>query len=81
MHDFFDVIGLPENAPLGEIRRSVRRPRRHHPDFRLTPPDPAPRSIDEWVPDGRVAREVAVDFVDVGTLLDRIEARFFGRDR
>ena len=74
MHDFFDVIGLPSNAPIGEIRRCARRTRRLHPDFRVgvtaVPAHAAPETV--------VPRDVAVDFVDVATLFDRIESAFFG---
>jgi len=81
VHDFFDVIGLPQNAPLGEVRRCARRPRRHHPDFRLTPDEAPPPPADHPSLASRVPRDVAVDFIDVGSLLDRIESHFFGRRR
>jgi hypothetical protein len=83
VHDFFDILGLPDSAPPSEVRRvcAARRVRRPHPDFHgggtshaagtlLTAPDLA-------VP----AREVAIDFVDMGGLLDRIQSSFFGRER
>ena len=75
--DFFDVLGLPSNAPVGEIRRvCARRVRRSHPDFR-TPFTAAPSTPDEVRSDISVPRDVAVDFVDVTALLDRIELSFF----
>lgn len=80
MHDFFDVLGLPSNAPVGEIRRvCARRVRRSHPDFRATPPVPPAQSDDRRLDrlDVSVPRDVAVDFVDVTSLLDRIELSFF----
>jgi hypothetical protein len=76
VHDFFDVIGLSSDAPVSEVRRA-RRARRLHPDFRTT--------VDLGTVSPGVAhdaeraalRDVAVDFVDVAALIDRIEADFF----
>ena len=77
MHDFFDVLGLPSNAPVGEIRRvCARRVRRSHPDFR-TPRLTTTVQIEDRCSDVTVPRDVAVDFVDVTSLLDRIELSFF----
>ena len=77
MNDFFDVLGLPSNAPVGEIRRvCARRVRRSHPDFRATRPTSTVLTEDRCA-DVSVPRDVAVDFVDVNSLLDRIELSFF----
>ena len=77
MHDFFDVLGLPSNAPVGEIRRvCARRVRRSHPDFR-TPRATTTVQTENGCSDVTVPRDVAVDFVDVTSLLDRIELSFF----
>jgi hypothetical protein len=76
VHDFFDVIGLPSDASVGEVRRCARRARRLHPDFR-TGSDPRP--FDPG-PDAVVPRDAAVEFIDAGTLFDRIESAFLGRE-
>jgi hypothetical protein len=77
VHDFFDVLGLPSNAPVGEIRRvCARRVRRSHPDFRTPEPSVGLQTQDRCA-DAAVPRDVAVDFVDVTSLLDRIELSFF----
>jgi len=77
VHDFFDVLGLPSNAPVGEIRRvCARRVRRSHPDFRAPRPTATVQTEDPCS-DVTVPRDVAVDFVDVTSLLDRIELSFF----
>ena len=84
MHDFFEILGLPDSAPPSEVRRvcAARRIRRPHPDFhngggssltRLT----TPADADFRSP----VSDVAIDFVDVSALLDRIQSSFFGRDR
>ena len=79
MHDFFDVLGLPSNAPVGEVRRvCARRLRRSHPDFRPETGDGRPAVLASPAEmDSLLPRDLAVDFVDVTTLLDRIEAAFF----
>ena len=76
MHDFFDIFGLPSSAPPMEVRRvCARRVRRSHPDFHVGGSDPAflDRTADGSLP----VREVAVDFVEMSVLLDRVQAAFF----
>ena len=82
MHDFFDVLGLPDNAPVSEIRRAcARRVRRAHPDFGATGSSSCGSfsALRRESPPG--SSDVAIDFVDVGALLDRIQIHFFKRDR
>jgi hypothetical protein len=77
VHDFFNVLGLPSDAPVSEIRRAyARRGRRSHPDFR----EPAAsRGSGVRTSDLRSsAVDAAIDFVDVTGLLDRIQKSFFG---
>jgi hypothetical protein len=80
VHDFFDVLGLPSNAPVSEIRRvCARRLRRSHPDFRV---DCHRSAIDRAGHDRApvheaVPRDIAVDFVDMTSLVERIETSFF----
>lgn len=75
MHDFFDILGLPSSAPPMEVRRvCARRVRRSHPDFHLGGGTPAsPDVTPEATPS---SLEVAVDFVEIGALLDRVQAAF-----
>jgi hypothetical protein len=81
VHDLFDVLGLPRNAPLGEIRRvCARRSRRSHPDFRSRTPEGAAPASRQPAADPAIPRDVAVDFVDVTSLLDRIELAFFSQN-
>ena len=76
MHDLFDVLGLPSNAPIGEIRRvCAQRVRRLHPDFRLTAQIPG--GGEGQPPPHALPHDIAVDFVDVASLVDRIETSFF----
>jgi curved DNA-binding protein CbpA len=70
MHDLFEILGLPTNAPARDVRRACRRrPRRVHPDFH----DSAPVGLEERAPDD----DLAIDFVDASTFNDRIQAAFF----
>lgn len=70
MHDFFEILGLPTNAPARDVRRAcARRPRRVHPDFH----DTVPVCLEERAPDD----DLAIDFVDAATFSDRIQAAFF----
>jgi hypothetical protein len=73
VHDLFHVLGLSENAPVSEVRQAcARRIARTHPDFR-----PASLSASEAGP-GSLARDAAVNFIDVSGLVPRMQARFFG---
>ena len=74
MHDLFDVLGLPSNASIGEIRRvCAERVRRSHPDFRAF----AAHHEDGHLREARLPNDVAVEFIDVASLIDRIERSFF----
>jgi hypothetical protein len=77
VHDYFDIIGVPTNAAASEVRRaSARRVRRAHPDFSgvVEPaPPPAPWRCHE-------ADDIAVDFLDIGCFVDRMQAAFFADD-
>jgi hypothetical protein len=71
MHDYFQILGVPEFAPAEEIRRALRRrPGHPHPDF----------ACDVVITDRRPLHrldEVAVDFVEMGAVIDRMRAAFF----
>ena len=82
MHDFFDILGVPDSAPPSEVRRvcAARRVRRPHPDFHGG--SGPSRHLDLATAHLAVpAREAAIDFVDMGGLLDRMQAAFFRGDR
>jgi len=72
VHDFFEILGVSDDAPASEIRRAcARRERRSHPDFRqgepgARPAPPAPRT------------DAAIDFVDMAAIVERMQGAFFG---
>ncbi len=71
MHDFFDILGLPHTVPAVEVRRiCARRIRRWHPDFR-----PGGSLPVQSFPAAQ--RDAAVDFAEMSTFVDRIQAAFF----
>ena len=74
MHDYFQILGVPETAPADEIRRAHRRrPGRSHPDFcqDSTPiVRPVPASA-------HGLDDVAIDFVEMTAVVDRMRAAFF----
>jgi hypothetical protein len=77
VHDLFDVLGLSNDAPIGEIRRvCAQRARRIHPDFRLRGSHPPVHDVRDTASDS-LPRDIAVDFVDVSGLTSRIETSFF----
>ena len=78
MHDFFDILGLPTDAAPSEVRRAcARRSRRTHPDFvepgALTARGASPGTASR----DPVSGDVAIDFIDVRSLVDRMETAFF----
>jgi hypothetical protein len=75
VHDLFDILGLPSSAPPLEVRRvCARRVRRSHPDFQVAGVPPPPEGASDPAPP---VRDVAVDFLEVHALLDRVQAAFF----
>ena len=78
MHDFFDIVGLSRSAPPVEVRRAFARLiRRTHPDFRH-PGGAADPGVERLTIAGSpVRRDVAVDFVEMAMVLDRIQSAFF----
>ena len=79
MHDFFDIVGLSRSAPPIEVRRVCARVvRRAHPDFRH---ERGAVGSDVQPPTVAVRRDVAVDFVDMSAVIDRIQASFFCRSQ
>jgi hypothetical protein len=78
VHDYFDIIGIPDDASAREIRRAcARRTGAGHPDFRPGGGDAATvasPATDLVVPE---AADVAIDFVDMTTIVARMQAAFF----
>jgi curved DNA-binding protein CbpA len=77
VHDYLQILGLPRHASYREVRRvAARRVRRLHPDF-----DPggsaALASADRAVAGARRSFDTAIDFVEVTSFVDGIQAAFF----
>ena len=73
MHDYFHILGVSDAAPAHELRRALRRgPLRSHPDFQdgVFVPVPAPLT-------DRALADVAIDFVDMRPVVERMQAAFF----
>ncbi len=74
MHDYFHILGVSDGAPADEIRRASRRHvTRTHPDFR--------DGVSLGASPGRDLDDVAIDFVDMAAIVDRMQSAFFGSDR
>jgi hypothetical protein len=74
VHDFLDILGVPTDAAASEVRRAcARRVRRIHPDFS----DATSARDAESLPGDARQADIAVDFADMSTFVDRIEAAFF----
>ena len=82
MRDFFDILGVSTDAPAQEIRRAcARRAWKGHPDFDgVRDPSPSPDASD---PAKQIAEltDVAIDFVDMSAIADRMQAAFFSTAR
>jgi hypothetical protein len=71
VHDFFQILGVSDAAPAHELRRALRRrPARSHPDFHHGAAAPL-------APDDRALDDVAIDFIDMHPIVDRMQAAFF----
>jgi len=84
VHDFFDIVGLSRSALPVDVRRACARlTRRTHPDFGQHGRGAGAGTNDRWLPVAPVRLEVAVDFVDMASVLDRMQVAFFrdGRPR
>jgi DnaJ domain len=74
MHDYFDILGVSPDACAREIQRACRRrASATHPDFRDDAPGGRPGDA---APVELV--DVAVDFVEMAPIVDRMQASFFG---
>jgi hypothetical protein len=79
VHDFFDIVGLSRSAPPVEVRRACARLiRRTHPDFRCPGDEVGLPAVGRLpVAESPVRRDVAVDFVEMATVVDRMQWAFF----
>ena len=79
MHDYFDIIGIPDDASAREIRRAcARRIGTGHPDFRHDRRAAGLAAGESAVPAGVPAVcDVAIDFVDMSPIVARMQAAFF----
>jgi hypothetical protein len=79
VHDYFDILGIPPGACAQEIRRAHhRRAGVSHPDVHdgETRPSPAqPSASTGGTPTSR--GDVAIDFVEMSAVVDRMQAAFF----
>jgi len=81
VHDYFDILGLPVDAPASEVRRAcARRVHRAHPDFRARSSAILAAVVADWPSHESVSSDVAIDFVDVAPLVERMQAAFFGTE-
>jgi hypothetical protein len=82
VHDYFDILGLSRDARAQEIRRACqRRSRQGHPDidgddriagaaYACAVPGARPTADPSWF-------DVAVDFIEMGPIVDRMRTAFF----
>jgi len=76
VHDYFDILGVSRDASAQEIRRAcARRALKAPPDFDGDGRSPAPLAADRRP--FREFADVAVDFVDMADIADRMQAAFF----
>ncbi|MFI5177631.1 MAG: DnaJ domain-containing protein [Vicinamibacterales bacterium] len=85
MHDYFEILGVSPDARAREIQRACRR---HsptaHPDFRDDADDTARAARDAALSRARGPVEladVAIDFVDMTAVVDRMQSAFFATPR
>jgi hypothetical protein len=77
VHDYFDILGIPDTAGASEVRRTcARRVRRSHPDFRSSGPAFGAGAAASG-PATTLVLELAVDFVDPLSFVDRMQLAFF----
>lgn len=79
MHDFFEVLGIPNDARASDVRRAcARRVRRCHPDFHMPGVSlEGPASFGLTNTAQVCERDVAVDFVEASAFVERMYRAFF----
>ncbi|HET9369732.1 MAG TPA: hypothetical protein VFO19_05770 [Vicinamibacterales bacterium] len=78
MHDYLDILGVAPDAPAGEIRRAcARRTSRWHPDFTASDGSSIASPYASRFASARLT-DAAIDFIDMGVVVDRMRRAFFG---
>jgi curved DNA-binding protein CbpA len=78
VHDCLDILGVDPDAPAGEIRRAcARRTSRWHPDFSAFDGSAVCSPPASRFASARLA-DAAIDFIDMGVVVDRMQRGFFG---
>jgi hypothetical protein len=78
VHDYFDIIGIPDDATAREIRRAcARRSGACHPDFRHGGSGGGTAASAAAPPVLPEPTDVAIDFVDMTVIVARMQAAFF----
>lgn len=80
MHDYFDILGVARDAPAREIRLlCARHVRRSHPDFLNggCPRAAGAPGIPALDRSTAAFSDAAVDFVELGPVIDRMQIAFF----
>ena len=79
MHDYFDIIGISEDASAREIRRACsRRSGSGHPDFRVgAGAGGSSLAEDGAAPTLPESADAAIDFLDMRPIVARMQTAFF----
>jgi DnaJ-like protein len=80
VHDYFDILGVPPGACARDIRRARRRRAvLSHPDVQDGDTRTATSASASIAADPVAGTDVAIDFVDMASIVDRMQAAFFAR--
>lgn len=85
MHDYFEILGVSPDARARDIQRACRRRAAvAHPDF-CAESDSAGRARRDGAIDHATAAadlvDVAIDFVDMASVVGRMQTAFFSTTR
>lgn len=81
MHDYFEIVGVSPQADTREVRQAGRRRSVSlHPDYSDCEPAElaaGPPGAEDSIPDVAPV-DAAIDFVNMRTIVARMQAAFFG---